>query len=210
MAKDPAFLFYPNDWIGGTMGMTFEEKGIYMELLILQFNRGHMTSHMIGQAVGQNWDKVKDKFKKDTEGRWYNERLDTEKDRRLKFTESRRNNKKGTNQYTKKEGGHMIGHMETENINSINSGIMIFDIQKYLKENRKDLEIICSSHYVTEKFANMVLEKFHLWNQENDKYPKKPMQLIAGLKKWIINEKRDKPESVKESVDAIPSNLKRL
>jgi len=26
MSKDPAFLFYPNDYIGGTMGMTFEEK----------------------------------------------------------------------------------------------------------------------------------------------------------------------------------------
>jgi len=38
MAKDPAFLFYPNDYIGGTMGMTFEEKGAYIELLMLQFN----------------------------------------------------------------------------------------------------------------------------------------------------------------------------
>ena len=25
MAKDPAFLFYPNDWLGGTIGMSFEE-----------------------------------------------------------------------------------------------------------------------------------------------------------------------------------------
>jgi uncharacterized protein YdaU (DUF1376 family) len=54
MAKDPAFLFYPNDWIGGTMGMTFEEKGAYMEILMMQFNRGHMTSHMVGQTVGQD------------------------------------------------------------------------------------------------------------------------------------------------------------
>ena len=46
MAKDPAFLFYPNDWLGGTIGMSFEEKGAYMELLIAQFNLGHMTSHM--------------------------------------------------------------------------------------------------------------------------------------------------------------------
>jgi hypothetical protein len=57
--KDPAFLFYPNDWIGGTMGMTFEEKGAYMELLMMQFNRGHMTSHMIAQTVGQLWVKPK-------------------------------------------------------------------------------------------------------------------------------------------------------
>lgn len=36
MTKSPAFLFYPGDWLGGTLGMTLEEKGAYMELLILQ------------------------------------------------------------------------------------------------------------------------------------------------------------------------------
>ena len=68
MAKDPPFLFYPNDWIGGTMGMTFEEKGAYMELLMAQFNRGHMTTHMIGQIVGQHWDTIQDKFVQDDKG----------------------------------------------------------------------------------------------------------------------------------------------
>lgn len=33
MAKDPAFLFYPNDWLGGTMGMTFDY--VYAETLDL-------------------------------------------------------------------------------------------------------------------------------------------------------------------------------
>lgn len=70
--KDPAFLFYPNDYIGGTMGMTFEQKGAYMDLLMMQFNRGHMTNHMIcqvlGQTGGQLWDTIKDKFILDDEG----------------------------------------------------------------------------------------------------------------------------------------------
>jgi uncharacterized protein YdaU (DUF1376 family) len=129
--KDPAFLFYPNDYIGGTMGMTFEEKGAYMELLMMQFNRGHMTSHMIGQVVGQLWDNIKHKFKQDNEGLWYNERLDLEKENRIKFTQSRRNNLNGINQYTKKGGhkgghmdGHMTSHMENENENeNINKNI---------------------------------------------------------------------------------------
>lgn len=120
MAKDPAFLFYPNDWIGGTMGMTFEQKGAYMELLMLQFNRGHMTSHMIGQVVGQIWDGIKDKFIQDADGNWYNDRLEVEKTKRKEFTSSRRNNLSGNNQYTKK-GGHMSNHMENEDVNSINS-----------------------------------------------------------------------------------------
>ena len=100
MAKDPAFLFYPNDWIGGTMGMTFEEKGAYMELLMTQFNRGHMTTHMIGQVVGQIWEKIQDKFIKDENGLWYNERLDEEKIEKevinkLPKTNTKKNEKKG-------------------------------------------------------------------------------------------------------------------
>jgi len=124
MAKDPAFLFYPNDYIGGTMGMTFEEKGAYMELLMMQFNRGHMTTHMIGQTVGQLWDKIQDKFTQDDNGLWYNVRLEEEKIKRQEFTKSRRNNVSGKNQHTKNkkhnEGhkiGHMTTHMEDENIN---------------------------------------------------------------------------------------------
>ena len=116
MAKDPAFLFYPNDYIGGTMGMTFEEKGAYIEILMLQFNRGHMTSHMIGQLVGQLWESIKCKFVQDEQGLWYNIRLDQEKDKRMSFTQSRRNNIKGLNQHTTGHTiGHMTSHMEDEN-----------------------------------------------------------------------------------------------
>ena len=114
MAKDPAFLFYPNDYIGGTMGMTFEEKGAYIELLMLQFNRGHMDSHMIGHCIGQLWLRIKSKFIQDQNGLWYNERLDIEKTKRKSFSESRRNNIKGKNQYSK---GHMTTHMENEDEN---------------------------------------------------------------------------------------------
>lgn len=125
MAKDPAFLFYPNDYIGGTMGMTFEEKGAYIELLMMQFNRGHMTSDMVGQIVGHLWDKIRDKFIQDENGLWYNKRLEDEKLARQKYSESRRNNLSGANQYSKKtvkkepkkqghKKGHMTSHMEDE------------------------------------------------------------------------------------------------
>lgn len=121
--KDPAFLFYPGDWLSGTIGMTLEEKGAYLELLVAQFSRGHMTSDMCGQLIGQNWDKVKFKFKQDLEGLWYNERLDIEKNRRKKYVDSRINNKSGSNQYKKDtdKTGHMTNHttshMENRNIN---------------------------------------------------------------------------------------------
>lgn len=124
MAKDPAFLFYPGDYVSGTMGMTFEEKGAYVDLLMLQFNRGHMTLHMIQHTVGHLWDQIKSKFKQDDDGLWYNVRLDFEKERRKNFTKSRRNNLSSTNKANKKEphmkqhmNYHMSEHMENENIN---------------------------------------------------------------------------------------------
>lgn len=145
--KDPAFLFYPNDYIGGTMGMTFEEKGAYIELLMMQFNRGHMTSHMIGQTVGHIWDTIKVKFVQDENGLWYNKRLEDEKLARQKYSESRRNNLKGANQYSKKKGGktgrksgHMTSHMENEdeneNVHAITNGVpLLEDVKKFFSEN---------------------------------------------------------------------------
>lgn len=141
MTKSPAFLFYPGDWLGGTLGMTLEEKGAYMELLILQFNRGHMTSHMIGQVIGQNWVNIKCKFSIDSDGLFYNKRLDIEKEKRKMYVESRNNNRSGENQHTKKIKkqahktkdikGHMTSHMENENENE--------NINEYGIENKGGL-----------------------------------------------------------------------
>jgi uncharacterized protein YdaU (DUF1376 family) len=123
MAKDPALLFYPNDYIGGTLGMSFEEKGAYMEILMMQFNRGHMSEDMILKVVGNLWQSFKNKFVQDENGFYYNIRLQEEKEKRAAYTESRRKNKEGKNQYTKSGHmtSHMTGHMENENRNINNT-----------------------------------------------------------------------------------------
>jgi len=38
--KDPAVLWYWNDWGGGTRTMSRQLKGCYMDLLEAQFNSG--------------------------------------------------------------------------------------------------------------------------------------------------------------------------
>lgn len=144
MAKDPAFLFYPNDYLGGTMGWSFEEKGAYIELLMMQFNRGHMTEHMICHMVGQLWDTIKVKFKKDKQGLYFNKRLEDEKIKRSLYTASRRNNSSGKNQYSK--SGHMDGHMEDENINEnkdVNKRFKpppIDEVKEYCKERKNNVD----------------------------------------------------------------------
>lgn len=92
MAKDPAFLFYPGDWLGGTLGMSAQQKGCYIDLLILQFNHGHFTEQralsVLRECPGE-WDEIKHKFIF-ANGKYYNERLEVEKNKRIAFSESRR------------------------------------------------------------------------------------------------------------------------
>jgi hypothetical protein len=99
MSHDPAFLFYPNDWLGGTMGMTAEEKGAYIDLLVFQFNnKGHFTEGQAKQVLSicfaSVWQVVKNKFKTEGENSefLYNERLREEIEKRQAFSESRRIN----------------------------------------------------------------------------------------------------------------------
>lgn len=121
MAKDPAVLWYPNDWLGGTMGMTLEEKGAYHELLMLQFNRGHMPLKFITQTVGDVWEYIKFKFETDEQGLYFNERFDYEIQKRqahcLKQKENiaKRWNKSGT-----PVGNTMVLPLENENSNTNN------------------------------------------------------------------------------------------
>lgn len=96
MAKDPAFLFYPNDFIGGTMGMTLEEKGAYLELLILQFNKGAFTIEQAKRALGEKfqnlWPHIIDKFS-EVSGSYHNPRLKEEIEKRKSYSASRRKNR---------------------------------------------------------------------------------------------------------------------
>ena len=120
MAKDPAFLFYPGDYVSGTMHLDLECKGAYVDLLMLQFQKDHMSLHMIKHMLGHKfehiWPLIRDKFKEDN-GNFWNERLRLEKEKRVKFTESRRSNRNSP-----KKNNHMIGHMENENENENTNG----------------------------------------------------------------------------------------
>ena len=189
MAKDPAFLFYPGDYVSGTMGMTFEEKGAYMDLLMLQFNRGHMNTHMIQHTVGHLWEQVKCKFIQDDEGLWFNVRLDFEKDKRKTFTESRRNNIK-PKEKPKKEPSyethmntHMDSHMENENEN-INKDI----INNKSKCNFEEALEYISIRLGTEQGKTEAQKFFNYYESNGWKVGKNPMKnWKAAANNWITN-----------------------
>lgn len=98
MAKDPAFLFYANDWAGGTGTFTFEQKGCYLELLLIQFQNGKFTEEDVKQVINTSyssvWPKIKHKFETDGTYYWHHKMKEVI-EKRHSFTESRRNNRLG-------------------------------------------------------------------------------------------------------------------
>jgi cell division protein FtsB len=126
MAKDPAFLFYSQDFLTGCTDLTMEERGQYITLLCLQHQKGRLTDKSIKLAVGVVSKDVLTKFIVDGEG-FYNKRLEEEVSKRRTYCESRRNNRLSK---TKEEEvsedmsehmlNHMSSHMENENEDVIN------------------------------------------------------------------------------------------
>jgi len=92
MAKDPAFLFYSSDFLNGVADLTMEERGQFITLLCLQHQKGRLTDKTIRLCLGSVSVDVLSKFTKDKQGNFYNERLSEEIEKRIQFTESRRNN----------------------------------------------------------------------------------------------------------------------
>lgn len=97
--KNPAVLWYPGDYLVGTMGMTWEEKGRYVELLNLQHQKGHLD---IERLMPDCPKEVLAKFVQDEDGLWYNIRMEEEQIKRRKFVQSRRNNLSGKSSAKKK------------------------------------------------------------------------------------------------------------
>ena len=105
--KDPAFLFYPADFLIGTYTMSFEDRGKYITILCIMHQQGRLSEKAIKTIIGEFSNGLKEKFIKDNKGLWYNERLNEEMEKRSKYTKGR----------IKNLGAHMGNHIENRNIN---------------------------------------------------------------------------------------------
>ena len=144
--KDPAVLWYFNDWQGGTMAMTRALKGAYMDLLTAQFNLGHLSEGeiktVLGSDFGTAWPTLQKKFVQDDNGLYYNERLVFELVKRKSYTKSRRDNLNGTNV------GDFPPHMG--NVNEIENRRLKFvnEVGKYRAEFSEKLILDFESYWL--------------------------------------------------------------
>ena len=112
MAKDPAVLFYTQDFLVGTMTMSYEQKGKYITLLCLQHQKGKLTLKDLQTILNEEDVDVAEKFIKESDGFYYNQKLKFESERRKNYSESRRKNL-----MNKHKNSHMVNdinsHLET-------------------------------------------------------------------------------------------------
>jgi uncharacterized protein YdaU (DUF1376 family) len=143
MAKDPAFLFYPNDFDCKTKFFTDEQVGIYLRLLIAQFQYGRLSEKQV-KHICKTYDKdIMLKFDVDDNGLYYNERLESEIHKRKKYSESRKNNRNSkTNNISESYDNHMTSHMENENENeNKDKNIIKFKGKNFLNSDFEELPI---------------------------------------------------------------------
>lgn len=132
MAKDPAFLFYPSDFLIGTRKMSYEQKGKYIELLCIQFdNDGIISFEDMEDILDDNDSRILSKFVK-TEDGYYNARLLEESNKRKAYSKSRSENrkKKTYDEHMKTYDEHMENININENTNKDINKIVIKNIKK--------------------------------------------------------------------------------
>jgi len=124
MAKDPAFLFYYQDFLVGTDDMELPAIGAYIRCLCHQASKGGLSiSHM--KKICETHEihmSVQKKFRAGEDGLFFNERLRVEMDKRKAYTESRRLNRSkpnSSNSHMKHISETYVSHMENENENEI-------------------------------------------------------------------------------------------
>lgn len=85
------------DWLKGTSGMKAEVKGVYINLLLHQWDHGHIPEDMdelilIAPEVSKVWEKLRVKFPKISPGKLQNKKLE---DVREFWKKQKSNGKKG-------------------------------------------------------------------------------------------------------------------
>jgi len=199
MAKDPAFLFYSNDFLSGTYTMTDEQVGKYIRLLCLQHQKERLNEKDM-LMICKSYDKdIYDKFENE-DGSFFNKRLVEESNKRKKYSESRSYNrkKKDMSIICKSYEHHMEN--ENENVNEIKD--IIIKGKKYEFNDIVNLPI----NYITSIQEQMftlqkkrleetkiisLWEAFRLEKLTGDKFYNSDKEVFKHFVNWIKTQKFD-------------------
>lgn len=209
MGKDPAFLFYSNDFLTGVSDLTFEERGQYITLLALQHQKGHLTEKIIKITVPNVSEDVLAKFSIDEDGKYYNERLEKEsnkraehskkqKERALKGWEKRKNRQSRSS--TTADAAALP--LENENVNKDVNKIVDYLNNRvgsnYKASTKKTKDLIkarIKDGFGVEDFKTVIDKKADEWENDKEfcKYLR-PETLFGNKFESYLNQQQAKPD----------------
>lgn len=86
MSKDPAVLFYPQDFLVGVEFFTNEEVGAYIRVLCHQADKWSLTEKQIKAISGNSFDTIIEKFIQDEDGSYYNKKMREVQIKRIQYS----------------------------------------------------------------------------------------------------------------------------
>jgi len=180
MAKDPAFLFYPVEFLAESFGLLEPEIGTFLLVLIEQFKYGHLSGLDLMKKSNGN-EKIINKFGEDENGLFFNKWLQTKIDERKAYSESRSRNRKGNDMLTHDNTSlHNLTKSDIEDENENKD--VIKDVIK--KENtwREDFNIY--KNLITSAFEELKKDAKELQKQQEFN-PK--ANILKSIEKGIHN-----------------------
>jgi len=177
--NSPAFQFYVQDFLTGTMFLTAEEVGAYILLLCHQWDKGYLPATdsellRIARTKMKVLTVVKQKFVLCEDGMLRNARLEAERDKQIAFREQRRENanKRWKPKDEKTDASASEVHVETESKSDA-------------------LQSSSSTSFAFSK-PNYVNKKTRIGNQQFDKSPGGMMMELfeQGITELMMNQYR--------------------
>ena len=120
MRNPPAFQFYADDFLAGTLDLSQSEVGAYIRLLCHQWSRGSIpveTEKQQRLAGGSVSDDVAAKFRLQQDGKLVNERLERERQKQTDYREMQR--QKGILSAESRKNQPKTNHGSTEPVSAV-------------------------------------------------------------------------------------------
>jgi len=165
--KDPAVLFYFQDFLVGTEFMTDDEVGKYIRILCHQADKGPLTEYQVKKICKNDVvpEAILSKLMKDENGNYYQKRMQTEREKRNNYIESRRHNRSLSKKNIRETYDK---RMENENEN-INNSINVAFLEFWNLYNKKIAKVKCEKK----------------WNKLKDKEREEIMNTLPKFLKTI-------------------------
>lgn len=206
MSKDPAFLFYSKDWLEGTAELMPDEKGVYIDLLCHQHQKGSLPSEterlarMVGlphEAFLKIWNLISQNFEqtdKETEYRTDSQTVNRLVNRKLNRIMTDRAEKSRVNSITGTLAALLrYGKYSAKEYKYLKDSFVISDFLQYEKDELRER----LTDWITERLKS--IGNGNIYNNEiNNKDRGKGERFI----KPTVEEIRNYCEERKNGLDA--------